>query len=283
MLADPELDAVLVTTPNALHADQVVAAARAGKHVLCDKPLALSSEDAERAVRACHDAGVALGVNFEFRHAQPYRAIGEAVDAGEIGDVVLVQVESCGGVVPHRGWRGDRKLAGLGATVNVGVHLYDVLCAILRAEVEEVTATFDVGARAGEEMELVSSVLLRFDTGALAYVNVSQATPHPLNDVVLHGTKGRIDSRGLGSLAFLLRNGLPAPEVRVVSAGGVRTFSLPVSDVFERSVATFADAVLDGGEPVVSGEDGVRSARLVEAIAESARTGALVRPRGAAS
>ncbi len=67
MLADPEVEAVFIATPNALHADQVVAAADAGKHVLCDKPLAITADDASRAVEACAAAGVALGINFHNR------------------------------------------------------------------------------------------------------------------------------------------------------------------------------------------------------------------------
>jgi 1,5-anhydro-D-fructose reductase (1,5-anhydro-D-mannitol-forming) len=271
LLADPEVDAVLISTPNALHADQVVAAAHAGKHVLCDKPLATTVDDAARAVAACREAGVKLGVNFEFRHARPYRAIAEAVRAGEIGDVLVAHVESSGGIVPHVGWRGDPGLAGLGTTFNIGVHLYDILGVVLDDEVEEVTALLDVGDRAGDEMELVSSALLRFARGTIAYVNASQATPRPLNDVVLHGTRGRIDGRGLGSLANLLRNRLPTPPVTVVSDNGERTFTEPVEDVFERAIAAFADAVLEGRDPDPSGEDGLRSVRVAEAVAESAR------------
>jgi 1,5-anhydro-D-fructose reductase (1,5-anhydro-D-mannitol-forming) len=275
LLADDGVDAILITTPNALHADQVVAAARAGKHVFCDKPLATSVEDARRAVNACRDAGVRLGVNFEYRHARPFQAIAAAVHAGEIGDVLVAHVESSGGVVPHKDWRADPALAGLGTTVNIGVHLYDILGVVLDDEIVEVTALFDVD-RPREELELVSSVLLRFARGALAHVSVSQTTPRPLNDVVLHGSAGRIDSRGLGSLANLLRNRLPAPEVRVVSDSGERTFVEPTADVFDRSVAAFADAVLEGREPDASGEDGARSVRVAAAVAESARTGRTV-------
>jgi 1,5-anhydro-D-fructose reductase (1,5-anhydro-D-mannitol-forming) len=217
-----------------------------------------------------------LGVNFEFRQARPYQAIAEAVQSGEIGDVLVAQIESSGGVVPHRDWRGDPSLAGLGSTSNIGVHLYDILGVILRAEVAEVTAFLDVGRRAGEEMETISAATLRFDNGTIAYVNANQATPKPLNDVVLHGTRGRIESRGLGSLANLLRNRLPAPPVHVTSDDGERSFTLPVDDVFERSLGGFADAVLAGTPPSASGADGIRSVHVASAIAESARTGSSV-------
>jgi 1,5-anhydro-D-fructose reductase (1,5-anhydro-D-mannitol-forming) len=250
----------------------VVAAAEAGKHVFCDKPLAIEVADAERAVDACRQAGVKLGVNFEFRHAQPYRAIRDAVRTGGIGDVLIAQVDSSSGILPHKDWRGDPALAGLGTTFNVGVHLYDVLRFVLDAEVVEVTALFDVETDAGTKMELTSLVLLRFDNGTLAYVNANQVVPKPLNDVVFQGTSGRIESHGLGSLAYLLRNKLPCPPVTITTDGGVRTIEHEIADVFERSIGSFATAIVEDREPDAGGHDGIRSVELAQAIARSART-----------
>ena len=85
MLARPDVDVVLVTTPNALHPEQVIAAARAGKHVLCDKPLALSPKDAERVIAACADAGVKLGMNFQTRFHACFQEARSIIQSGELG------------------------------------------------------------------------------------------------------------------------------------------------------------------------------------------------------
>lgn len=278
MLADADVDAVIITTPNALHAQQVIAAAAAGKHVLCDKPLATNIEDAKQAIDACHNAGVKLGMNFEFRHAQGFIDIRDAIRAGAIGDVHTIQIDSCGGVVPHVGWRADPSLAWLGATANVGVHLYDVLRFVLDAEVTDLVAMLDVGRLAAEQMETISMVLLRFDNGALAQVVASQRATRPLNDVVIHGSRGRIDSRGIGSLAYLLRSGTPLTEVRVSTEATVESRSYDVSDVFERTISAFAQAVGADIEPAPSGADGLISVQLMDAVVTSARNRVMVSP-----
>jgi predicted dehydrogenase len=124
---------------------------------------------------------------------------------------------------------------------------------------------------------VLASTLLRFDNRAIASVTVNQLAPRPLNDVVIHGSDGRIASRGLGSLAHLLRR----PEgssVTVEKVVGNHALQLhyDVAGVFERSVAAFSRAVLDGVEPNPSGADGLRSVQVMEAIAASAITGRTV-------
>jgi 1,5-anhydro-D-fructose reductase (1,5-anhydro-D-mannitol-forming) len=279
LLDDNDIDIVLITTPNGLHAEQVIEAAAAGKHILCDKPLATSVADAQQAVEACRDAGVKLGINFEFRHAQPFIDIRDVIRAGTIGEVQTVHIESCGGVVPLAGWHTDPDLAWLGVTANTGVHIYDLLRFLLGTEVYELVVMMDVGRRAAAEMETTSLALLRLDNGALAHVAASQSSPQPVNDFVIHGSGGRIDSRGLGSLARLLRSGTPQVEVRVTTDRGVETRDYDVSDVFERSVAAFAQAVASDSEPSPSGVDGLISVGVLEAVVKSARDGIVVTPR----
>ena len=268
MLALDDVDAVLVTTPNALHAGQVVAAAGAGKHVLCDKPLALDAAGAKRAVQACRQAGVRLGINFQTRHHAPFQEARRVIRAGEIGDVVAVQVDASPGRRPPGGWRTDPALAGLGSVNNIAVHVYDVLRFLLGAEVTEVAAMFDTGREAGV-IETLPMVLLRFDGGALVYANGNQATPFPLNEIVIHGTRGRIDGRGI-------TRPLMEGDMTVVTEAGSRTGRWSTMDCYDRNVAAFSEAVLAGRDPDPSGEDGLRSVQLTDAIARAAREGRMV-------
>ena len=175
LLEDPSVDAVYIATPNALHADQVMAAAAAGKHVLCDKPLATTVADAERAVSACEGAGVRLGITFQTRNHEGMGELRDLLAAGGIGDVRLVQIELGPGRRLPQNWRTDPKLAGLGVMNNLGVHAYDLLRYLLAAEVVEATAVVDV--EPGFAVDTTALALLRFDTGALAYVNANQSVP----------------------------------------------------------------------------------------------------------
>ncbi len=262
MLKRSDVDVVLITTPNGLHADQVVAAARAGKHVLCDKPLALTAADAERAVEACDDAGVKLGINFQTRYHACFQEARRIIQSGEIGDVSHVQVDASPGTRRPAGWRTNLEVSGLGSVNNIAVHMYDLLRFLLDQEVTEVSAMFDVGRE--HAMEVLPMVLLRFDRATLAYANGNQSSFKPLNEIVVYGAKGRLDGQGL-----------TRPEcegdLRVVTEDGERSTHFSNGDCYRRLLAAFTEAVLDGRDPNPSGEDGLRSVQLTDAIARSAR------------
>jgi 1,5-anhydro-D-fructose reductase (1,5-anhydro-D-mannitol-forming) len=265
MLARPDVDVVLITTPNALHAGQVVAAARAGKHVLCDKPLATSAGEARRAVEACREAGVKLGINFQTRHHANFEEARRLIEAGEIGEVIEVQIDASPGRRPPGGWRTDPALAGLGSVNNIAVHIYDVVRFLVGQEVVEVSALFDSGREAGK-IETLPMVLMRFEGGALCYANGNQATPFPLNQFAIYGTKGRISGHGI-------TRPLAEGAQTVATEAGERTREWSSRDCYERTVAAFSEAVLAGRDPDPSGVDGLRSVQLTDAIARSAREG----------
>jgi 1,5-anhydro-D-fructose reductase (1,5-anhydro-D-mannitol-forming) len=262
LLDDPSVDAVYIATPNALHADQVVAAAEAGKHVLCDKPLATTVADAERAVAACDAAGVRLGITFQTRNHEGMSDIRNLLAAGGIGSVRLVQVELGPGRKLPQNWRTDPGLAGLGVMNNLGVHAYDLLRYLLGAEVVEATAVVDV--EPGLEVDTLALALLRFANGALAYVNANQSLPNPQQHLAVYGTEGTVLGRDVtrpnltGSISVTGRDGTTE---RTVSSAGA----------FLATLGNFADAVLAGRDPSPSGLDGLRSVEVTAALARSAR------------
>jgi 1,5-anhydro-D-fructose reductase (1,5-anhydro-D-mannitol-forming) len=262
LLEDAAVDAVYIATPNALHADQVIAAAEAGKHVLCDKPLATTVADAERAVAACAAAGVRLGVTFQTRHHEGMREIRELLAGGEIGSVRLVQIEMGPGRRLPQNWRTDPRLAGVGLMNNLGVHAYDLLRYLLGSEVVEATAVVDV--EPGFEVDTLALALLRFADGALAYVNANQSVPNPQQNLAVYGTEGTVVGRNVtrpdltGSISVTRHDGTVEREVS--SAGA-----------YLATVESFADAVLEGRDPSPSGLDGLRVAEVTDALARSVR------------
>jgi 1,5-anhydro-D-fructose reductase (1,5-anhydro-D-mannitol-forming) len=267
MLADPAVDVVAITSPNALHPEQAMAAARAGKHVFSDKPLAPDAATAARVLEACVAAGVKIGLNFQTRHHACFQEARRIIAAGEIGEVLAVQVDASPGAVPLGGWRADPELAGLGAVNNIAVHIHDLLRFLIGAEVSEVSAMFDTGRASA--LERMPMVLMRFANGAMAFANGNQVTPKPLNDIVIHGTTGRIDGRGI------TRPGMEG-DMRVTTATGETTKHYSSHDAYERTVRAFSEAVLAGREPDPSGVDGLRNVQLSDAIGRSAREGRVI-------
>ena len=267
MLRDPEVTVVAIHTPNALHAEQAIAAARAGKHVFCDKPLATTVVDAQRVLDACAKAGVKLGLNFHSRFMPSFTETHRIIASGEIGDVRLVHMEASPGVLPggrHATWRADPSLAGLGTTFSIGVHAYDILRYLLASEVESVSAFFDTPRGVMEEINLST---LRFANGVLAHVNVNEKTPLPHNDYVIHGSKGRITGRGL-------TRSRSAGELEVRSVeGSVRRTAYPAVNAHAMSVAAFGRALAEERDPSPSGTDGLMSVQLTDAMARSAWDG----------
>jgi predicted dehydrogenase len=266
MLRNPDVTVVAIHTPNAQHAQQAIAAARAGKHVFCDKPMTIDVADAEKMVRECEKAGVKLGINFHNRFMPCFHEIRRVIESGEIGEVHLVHLEVSPGARSGgrlATWRIDPVLAGLGTTYSIGVHAYDILRYLLAVEVEMVSALFDKPRGVMEEMNVS---LLRFANGALAQLSVHENSPLPHNDIVVYGSKGRITrSRDGGVLEVM------------TEAGGARRMDFPAIDAHGACVMAFSDALLAGREFVPSGIDGLRSVQVTDAMARSAHQGVHVR------
>jgi 1,5-anhydro-D-fructose reductase (1,5-anhydro-D-mannitol-forming) len=273
-LRNPEVTVVAIHTPNAQHAEQAVAAARAGKHVFCDKPMATSVADAERIVRECEKAGVMLGVSFHNRYMPCFIETRRIVQSGEIGQVLMVQLEASAGVGAvsvAATWRQDPAMAGLGTTMNVGTHVYDILRYILGSEIVTVSALFD---SAPGVMEATSLATFKFANGAMAQVNVNQSTPNPHNDFVIYGSKGRITGRAL-------TRSRAGGELQVrLNDGSERNTVYPAINAHEACVVGFSKALLEGSAPSASGVDGLRSVQLTDAMGKSAWEGVHVRLAG---
>ncbi|MEQ1772964.1 MAG: Gfo/Idh/MocA family oxidoreductase [Burkholderiales bacterium] len=274
LLRNPDVTVVAIHTPNAQHAEQAIAAARAGKHVFCDKPMATSVADAERIVRECDKAGVKLSVNFHNRYMPCFIETRRIVDSGEIGKVMMVQLEASAGPAAASvaaSWRGDAALAGLGTSMNVGVHVYDILRYILSAEITEVSAMFDAPAGV---MERTSLATFKFSNGAMAQVNVNQTTPNAYNDFVIYGSKGRITGKAL-------TRSRAGGELQVITNDGAsRNTAYPAINAHAACVVGFSQVLLEGGAPNPSGIDGLRSVQLTDAMGKSAWEGVHVRLAG---
>ena len=266
LLADSGVDAVYISTTNELHCAQTVAAAEAGKHVLCEKPLALTVADGQRMVDACRAAGVQIGTNHHLRSTVGQRAIRDIVREGRIGRILSARI--CFAVVlpeRFRDWR-VRDREGGGPILDLGVHAADTMRFLLGDEPRDVVAqSVNHGMTvAGLEDEAMSVVRLR--GGALVHLFQSWAATYTESDIEILGSEGFVRARNAMMPTTLA-------EVVVGTEAGQTTLDLEDEPVYERVVRLFNGAIRGDGEPSCTGRDGVRSLALALATREAAATG----------
>jgi len=169
----PEVDAVLVTTPNACHLHDVLAALAAHKPVLCEKPMGVNADECRRMVEAARRAGVLLGVAQVFRFEESTARFRDRIAAGNIGRTIFARAEfSFPGANHARAWLNNRAIAGGGPIADVGVHCIDALRYILQDEPQRVTAVARSDELSGD-VEAAAILSLEFSRGTLATVLVS--------------------------------------------------------------------------------------------------------------
>lgn len=264
------VDAVYISTTNELHKAQTLAAAKAGKHVLCEKPLALNLADAREMVAACRAAGVVMGTNHHLRNAATHRAMRAAIAAGRIGKPLFARVFHAVYLPPHlQGWRIKNPEAGAGVVADITVHDADTLRFVLGEEALEVTAFVQQAGMGAPGIEDGVMGVVRFSSGLLAQFHDAFTTKYVSTGFEVHGTAGSL----VASDCMTQR---PIGNVILRSDKGEEALHLDHGDLYERSVAAFHRAVAGNNAPAATGEDGVRSMAIAFAALESARTGRAV-------
>jgi len=267
LLADPDVGAVYISTTNELHKAQALAAADAGKHVLCEKPLALNVADAREMVAACAKAGVVMGTNHHLRNAGTHRKIRELIHSGAIGKPLFARVFHAVYLPPHlQGWRLNRPEAGGGVILDITVHDADTLRFLLGAEPVEAVALAQQTDLAAGDLEDGSMAVLRFSNDVLALLHDAFTVKHAGTGIEIHGTEGSIVGRDVMTQR-------PIGQVFLRDAGGEREIAVEHDNLYARSLAAFNAAVRGEGQPAATGEDGVWSLATALAVLESARTG----------
>jgi predicted dehydrogenase len=267
LLSAPGLDAVVVGSENVRHRELTELAAQAGKHVLCEKPLATTVADGEAMIAACRNAGVQLMTAFPCRFSPVLQCLKTALDSGEAGDVVAIRGTNRGR--NPGGWFIDKSLSGGGATIDHTVHVTDLMRWILKDEVKEVYAEISNGI-SHDTFDDVGFLSLTFQRGVFGTLDASWSRPKTFptwGDVNLEV----VTTRGTISVDMFSQNlVLYSDRTNSVSWhnwGGDMDYGL---------LGAFADAI-GAGEPVpITGEDGLRAAEVALAAYQSAETQAPV-------
>jgi predicted dehydrogenase len=259
-----EADAVVVTSENKRHAELAAAAAEAGKHVLCEKPLVTSEAEGVAMLAAVRAAGVKLMTAFPCRFSPAYRRLKERCASGDIGDTLAVCATNHG-MCPF-GWFVEADKSGGGALMDHTVHVADLLCDLLTDVPDRIYAQTSNNIF-GQSWDDTAMLQVRFKGGVFATIDSSWSRPQAYKtwgDVRMSvvGTKGVLEMDMFGQAYDWYRT----VDSRHAQAG----FG---SDLDAELVREFASCIREDRQPLVTGEDGLRAARFAFAGYESARTG----------
>ena len=267
-LDDPEVDAVVLTSPQDLHEGQILRAAGAGKHVFCEKPLAMNRAAAERAVTACERAGVILGVGHERRFEPAMIEIKRMIDSGELGTILHVESNFSHDTLrdlPPDNWRVSDPFVPAGMT-GMGIHLTDSYIHML-GPVEGVyaqPARRVTGWKAGD----IISVSIKFKSGVTGHLNSILATPFFMR-YHLFGTEAWVEARDTvrpeaeGLVHFTVRRKGGEPVSR----------ELPSINSVVANINAFAAAVVGEADYPFTREEKIGNIAVLEAIALSVKSG----------
>ena len=254
LIADEEIDAVYIATPVHLHAEQTIAAAAAGKHVLCEKPMALDVAECDRMIAACRDSKVKLGIAY-YRHFYPaITRIKEIIAASEIGQPVIAQINVFEWFDPEptnpRRWLIDKAQSGGGPMLDFGCHRIEVLLNIF-GPITQTTSILSTVVL-DRQVEDAGVAVFQFERGPCGTLSVAHAAREAQDTLDIFGSQGSIH-------VACLNEG----NLRIKTGDSERLEMLPPAANFHQPlIDDFTQAALDQKDPKVGGEIGREVARI---------------------
>ena len=283
LLADPEIDAVYIASPVVCHARQAIAAADAGKHILIEKPLALTAEEGEQVVRYCEKKGVQIAVGLMMRFGTHVQEMKKAVAENKIGKVVSGYAQfTCWYPDMPGNWRQSKKNGGGGCLMDMGVHCIDLMQYITGSKVKEVLALNDT-LSFQYEVEDTSTVLLRMENGCQCVVQSNFNIPDEAAKWRLEffGEQGRllgdniigqIDGGSLDAI-FLEKQGAYNAQQNTNHAAFAQNTDVEFGNMYTREIESFSASLLMNLPLEVPASDAVYIQRVMEAAYVSGETG----------
>lgn len=281
VLTDPHVDAVINCLPPGYHADFGIKAAAAGKHLLVEKPIDISLENAIQLVKAYRDQGLALAVVFQNRFAPAAQKVKAALDAGLLGRIIqgdaYVKWYRSPEYYRASAWRGTRSIEGGGALINQAIHTIDLLQWFM-GPVKSVFGHVRTAVHSIETEDLGVAVL-EWQSGAVGVIEGSTALwPGVREKIEIHGENGSIALEG-GNITMWKVQGCEESEyVEPVKISYGATNSPAISHVNHKTqIIDFIDAIRENRDPLVTGEEGTKALSIVLGIYASAQQGNSVR------
>jgi len=264
-----QVDVVYIVLPNGMHAEYTIRAFQAGKHVMCEKPMANTADDCRKMIAAGKSAGKKLQIGYRMHWDAPTLACIDALRQGQIGPVQIIAAETGFTIGDPTQWRLNRRLAGGGCLMDIGIYSLSAARYLSGEEPTEVFAhTYaDAGDLRFREVEETCDFQLKFPSGVLASCLSSYGTN--LNRYAVHGQRGECvlqPAQAYEGAKFYINRG-----------GGLQAVDIPPSDQFVGEMDGFAQALAGNAPFKATGEEGLQDMRIIEAIYESARMGKRVK------
>ncbi|HYL91060.1 MAG TPA: Gfo/Idh/MocA family oxidoreductase [Burkholderiales bacterium] len=274
VLADRGIDAVVLATPHSMHCEQIVAAAKAGKHVFVEKPLGVTAKSAEQAAKACAQSRLTLAVGYNWRFQPALQEAKRMLDVGRLGKLLHIEGNFCGPSAyrfAREHWRQDRDEAPAGGMTGRGVHVVDAMLYLAGSPISSVSAqsdrlVHDYGA------DDTTSMLFRFQSGATGYLGTVIATAETWR-LQVFGSKGWIE---VGAVAHLhtwdMKVALLDPQ-DLFKKDPPQVKSFPKTSTERAELDHFAARAMARRPIALPGGDEVHNVAVLEAIVRSARNG----------
>ena len=282
MLKEADIDAVSVCTPNVLHAPMSIAALKAGKHVLCEKPMAVSAEEAESMIKAAEASGRKLMIAHNQRFVPSHQKAREMIENGELGRIYSFRT-SFGHGGPE-GWSADgadswffkKDQAFIGAMGDLGVHKADLLRYLLGEEFTEAAAFIETTAKENADVDDTAAVILKTESKIVGTLAASWSyRAKEDNSTVLYGEKAilRLEDDPEHSLIIHYTDGKTVKQ----QLGAIQTNETDGQLSDSGVISRFLESIIQDKEPAVSGEEGLKSLKVILAALESSRTKQVIR------
>jgi xylose dehydrogenase (NAD/NADP) len=268
-LADPNMDAVVNSLPNGMHAEWTIKAAEAGKHILCEKPLAVSAEECQRMIDAANANNVVLVEAFTHRWNPHMRMARKLITEGAIGDIQTIDSALCFNIAePDGNVRFSQELAG-GALWDAGCYAVYATRFVMSAEPVQVRGMSHDSGDWGIDTTFSGS--MKFANGAIGNITTNMEQPFRCY-ITIDGSKGRIEIPGMfddsGPIIVKSGDGRNGEKTEIISTPAPYRFVVQFDE--------FSECVLTGKEPDYPAEDGLRNTAVVEALYKSANSGSAV-------
>lgn len=262
LLRDKEINAVYVATPVYLHYEQVIKAAEAGKHILCEKPMAMNVAQCQRMIQRCKEKNVKLMIAYYRRFYPHIKRMRNLIETGAIGKPILARVSLSSYYNPTvpRQWRIDPSLSGGGVLMDVGSHRIDLLIYLL-GKVEKVSAFVET-IHCDYLVEDSVVMILKFKNGAQGMINFNWNIRKGVDELEIYGIKGKILAKP------------DSGNLEIHSVEGVRKFALPSPKSTHLGVIEdFVKSIQTGKEMACSGKEGMKTNQVIQGAYESSKKG----------
>jgi predicted dehydrogenase len=263
LVQHPDVDAVFIVSANSLHAPETITAARAGKHVLTEKPMAMNTAEAEMMIETCKKHQVKLMVAHMVRFSPLVLRMKELIQSGLIGKITFIKSEFIyDGRLSHRQWLVDPNVAGGGPVYDIGVHCLDTTRFLLEDEVISVKSQLDPTPSA-LTTESTAQLALKFSRGTTAGIFCSYAAPIRRTFIEIIGEKGILSAENFSWSGNTLSLKVVLGELDKITESRDETIVVP--NLYEKEVTLFSECILNNTASPIPGEEGFINQRVLDA------------------